>query len=94
MFDQMMEMGFAESLVLSALKQTDNNMVQALNMIETEPELLVEASQTEMQTRSRQVASWVVTDQVLIFALLFLLLLYLLNTNVDAVWTSRLQGRY
>ena len=92
MFDQMMEMGFAESLVLSALKQTDNNMVQALNMIETEPELLVEASQTEMQTRSRQVASGVVTDQVLIFALillLLLLLLYLLNTNAGGVLKSR-----
>ena len=68
MFDQMMEMGFAESLVLAALKQTDNNMVQALNMIETEPELLVDASQTEMQTRSGAVASAVVTDQVWGFA--------------------------
>jgi len=64
MFDQMMEMGFAETLVLAALKQTDNNMVQALNMIETEPELLVEASQGEMQSRGGSAPNAAITDQM------------------------------
>ena len=64
MCDQMMEMGFAESLAVAALKQTDNNMVQALNMIETEPELLVEASQAEMKTRAGSTSNAVITDQM------------------------------
>lgn len=64
MCDQMMEMGFAESLAVAALRQTDNNMVQALNMIETEPELLVEASQAEMKTRAGSTSNAVITDQM------------------------------
>ena len=62
MFDQMMEMGFAEELVLAALKQTDNNMVAALNMIESEPELLIESSQST--NSGRETAPVPLTDEV------------------------------
>ena len=62
MLDQMMEMGFAEELVLAALKQTDNNMVAALNMIESEPELLIESSQST--NSGRETAPVPLTDEV------------------------------
>merc|ERR1712168_64027 len=62
MFDQMMEMGFAEELVLAALKQTDNNMVAALNMIESEPELLIESSQST--NNGRETAPVPLTDEM------------------------------
>ena len=57
-----MEMGFAEELVLAALKQTDNNMVAALNMIESEPELLIESSQST--NSGRETAPVPLTDEV------------------------------
>merc|ERR1712048_1495823 len=58
MCDQMMEMGFPEELVLAALKQTDNSMVAAINMIQNEPELLIESpSQTPGDGRMKEPGS-------------------------------------
>jgi len=49
MYDQMIEMGFAKQLILASLRQTDNNMVQAINMIETEPELLINSVEDQKE---------------------------------------------
>jgi len=64
MFDQMIEMGFPEELVLGALKQTDNSMVAAINMIQNEPELLIESpSQTPNDGRAREIGSVPLNDE-------------------------------
>ena len=65
MFDQMIEMGVPEELVLGALKQTDNSMVAAINMIQNEPELLIESpSQTPNDGRAREIGSVPLNDEV------------------------------
>jgi len=64
MCDQMLEMGFPEELVLAALKQTDNNMVTAINMIQNEPELLIESStQTSAGNRRGETAPVPLNDE-------------------------------
>ena len=70
MCDSMLEMGFAEELVLAALKQTDNNMVTAINMIQNEPELLIESpTQTSTGNRQGEAAPIPLNDEVGFFFL-------------------------